>query len=79
MKVETLKKWIDDLTEQNSMLIETVTQLEQEACKRVHLLESKLRQSATTAYEYVAKVQEFNNQTESMVFFFFTTNFIPNT
>lgn len=38
--------WIKDLGDQNTMLVQTVQDLEEAACSRVKLLEEKLKQSS---------------------------------
>lgn len=41
-----MSDWIKDLGDQNTMLVQTVQDLEQAACNRVKLLEEKLKQSS---------------------------------
>lgn len=41
-----MSDWIKDLGDQNTMLVQTVQDLEQAACSRVKLLEEKLKQSS---------------------------------
>lgn len=41
-----MSDWIKDLGDQNTMLVQTVQDLEQAACSRVQLLEEKLKQSS---------------------------------
>ncbi|XP_032683902.1 reticulocyte-binding protein 2-like isoform X2 [Odontomachus brunneus] len=45
-KLQIMSDWIKDLGDQNTMLVQTVQDLEQAACSRVKLLEEKLKQSS---------------------------------
>ncbi|XP_025157835.1 centromere protein F isoform X2 [Harpegnathos saltator] len=45
-KLQIMSDWIKDLGDQNTMLVQTVQDLEQAACSRVKLLEEKLKKSS---------------------------------
>ncbi|KAJ8681297.1 hypothetical protein QAD02_017084 [Eretmocerus hayati] len=46
LKLKIMTDWVKDLGEQNSMLVQTVNDLEQAAVRRVKLLESKLQMTS---------------------------------
>lgn len=48
MRTRILQSYVNDLSEQNEVLVQTVEELEREANQRVILLESKLQKTATT-------------------------------
>ena len=41
-----MQAYVNDLSEQNEVLVQTVEELEREANERVNILESKLKQSS---------------------------------
>lgn len=44
--MHTLKSWVHDLTEQNTMLVRTVEDLERELLKRVDLMHEQLQKTS---------------------------------
>lgn len=60
LKLKILTSWVSNLSEQNSILIQTVEQVEQEALDRVALLEDRLRKSSRITAEYMTKFQDCN-------------------
>ena len=46
MRMRILQSYVNDLSEQNEVLVQTVEELEKEANERVSLLESKLQKTA---------------------------------
>lgn len=57
-----LQDWIKDLTEQNTLLVQVVEELEHEASERVSLLEEKLRDSSKTSFEIMKTFQQYDVQ-----------------
>lgn len=57
-----LQDWVRDLTEQNTLLVEVVEELEHEASERVALLEERLRNSSNTSYEIMKTLQDYDVQ-----------------
>lgn len=66
LKVSTLQSWVKDLTEQNSLLVETAEQLEKEAAERVSLLEERIRQTSQVALKYMTKLQDYDSQVQDL-------------
>ncbi|GLV38609.1 hypothetical protein CBL_05608 [Carabus blaptoides fortunei] len=62
IKMEMLQDWVRDLTEQNTLLVEVVEELEHEASERVTLLEERLRNSSNTSYEIMKTLQDYDVQ-----------------
>lgn len=46
LAMHTLKSWVHDLTEQNTMLVRTVEELEREMLKRVDLMHEQLQKTS---------------------------------
>ena len=46
MRMRILQSYVNDLSEQNEVLVQTVEELEKEANERVVLLENKLKKTA---------------------------------
>ena len=48
MRLRILQSYVNDLSEQNEVLVQTVEELEKEANSRVELLDIKVQKSAAT-------------------------------
>lgn len=57
LAMHTLKSWVHDLTEQNTMLVRTVEDLERELLKRVDLMHEQLQKTSLVIKrnEHIAK------------------------
>ena len=47
-RIRVLQAYVNDLSEQNEVLVQTVEELEREANERVEMLESKLQKTSGT-------------------------------
>jgi hypothetical protein len=62
-----LKEWIRDLNEQNSVLIETLNEVEREADEKIRLLQSKIQRSTQMVMEHMEIIQSYEKQIQELV------------
>ncbi|ELU17652.1 hypothetical protein CAPTEDRAFT_199760 [Capitella teleta] len=65
-RLNILQSYVNDLTEQNEVLIQTVEELEREANQRVIHVEGKLDRATHTAKDYMTKCKELEKELRSV-------------
>ena len=65
-RVRIMQAYVNDLSEQNEVLVQTVEELEREANDRVNILESKLKQVSGSSKEYVNKARDLERELRAL-------------
>jgi hypothetical protein len=60
IKLKAMQLWISDLEEQQTLFLQTMVQLEQEAGDRVLLLQEGLNRSSQAAVAYRTKLDDYD-------------------
>ena len=62
-----MEDWVRDLNEQNTVLIETVDEMEKEAEEKIHLLQGKVQRSAQMLLDHMTIIQDYERQVQGFV------------
>jgi len=65
-QLQSLQSYVNELSDQNEILVQTVEELEREANDRVALVESKLQRTTQSLKEHTARASELEHQNEKL-------------
>ena len=62
-----MRDWVRDLNEQNSVLIQTVDEMEKEAEEKIRILQTKIQRSTQMVMQHMEIIQGYEKQVQDLL------------